>query len=245
MKLKKMLNWEWDAIAGIIAALTAIILHFLHVVDERVVLPIVLGLLGLLFINFMRHKRNNEITAEQIDRTAHEVSKIQSALKPPDAVLVGPRKLLSTNEDFIRHMIGETLWFNVCLQMYKTQPLFDSLLRPAVDSPMVSSIQFVLDHTQKDLWQQFIQPKIAACAGGAKVREPQWCNLAKTVSFILSDSQISGGTEALLSFWGEPFMAQSTARDVPRFIFHVQNNSELLPHLVELSRVSIQHGDRT
>ncbi|MGD9660678.1 MAG: hypothetical protein AB7U63_05340 [Porticoccaceae bacterium] len=73
MKLKKMLNWEWDAIAGIIAALTAIILHFLHVVDERVVLPIVLGLLGLLFINFMRHKRNNEITAEQIDRTAHEV----------------------------------------------------------------------------------------------------------------------------------------------------------------------------
>lgn len=243
MKLKKIPNWEWDAIAGISAAVTAIILHFLHVVDEEVILPILLALMGLLFINFMRHTRNNEITAEQVGRTADEVSKIQSTLKTPDVVLVGPRKLLSANEDFIRHMSGETLWFNVCLQMYKTQPLFDTLLRPAVDSPKVSSIQFVLDQSQKDLWQQYIQPKIATCLGGGKVREPHWCDLAKTVSFILSDSEISGGTEALLSFWGEPFMAQSTTRDVPRFIFHVQNNSELLPHLVELSRVSMQRID--
>lgn len=31
-------------------------------------------------------------------------------------------------------------------------------------------------------------------------------------------------------------MAQTTARDVPRFIFHVRKNAELLPHLVELER---------
>jgi len=31
-------------------------------------------------------------------------------------------------------------------------------------------------------------------------------------------------------------MAQTTDHDVPRFIFHVQKNSELLPHLVELER---------
>lgn len=244
MKLKQFLNWEWDAIAGIAAAVIAIVLHVLHVVDQHIILPIVLGLLGLLFINFMRHTRNNEITAEQVDRTAHAVSGIQSALKLPDVTLVGPRNLRSAHEQFIRHMSGETVWFNVCLSMYKPQPLFDALLRPAVDSPMISSIQFVLDHSQKDLWRQSIQPQITACAGHAKVREPHWRSLAKNVSFILADSQLSGGTEALLSFWGEPFMAQTIGRDVPRFIFHVQKNAELLPHLMELARVSAQHGDQ-
>ncbi len=236
MKVKKFISLEWDAIAGIVAAVVAIVLHLLHVVDEQVILSIVLALMALLFINFMRHARNNELTAEQVDHTAHAVSRIQSALKHPDVVLVGPLHLRSANEQFVRLMSGDTIWFNVCLSMYKPQPLFDSLLRPAVDNPMVSSIQFVLDESQRDLWQQFIQPRIAACSGAGKVREPRWCRLSKTVSYILADSQLSGGTEALLSFWGEPFMAQTTERDVPRFIFHVQRNAEILPHLVELER---------
>lgn len=236
MKLKRILSYEWDAIAGIVAAIVAIVLHLLHVVDEHVILPIVLAMMALLFINFMRHTRNNELTAEQVGRTAHAVRRIHSELKPPDVVLVGPRHLRSANEHFIRQMSGDTIWFNVCLTMYKPQPLFDALLRPAVDNPMVSSIQFILDESQRDLWEQVIQPRISARAGNAKVREPRWYSLAKTISFILADSQLNGGAEALLSFWGEPFMAQTTERDVPRFIFHVQRNSELLPHLVELER---------
>jgi hypothetical protein len=101
---------------------------------------------------------------------------------------------------------------------------------------MVSTIQFILDEDQRDLWHQLIKPKIAACDGHAKVMEPRWHSLSKTVSYVLSNSQVSGGPEALLSFWGEPFMARTTGRDVPRFVFHVQSNSELLPHLVELQR---------
>lgn len=243
MKFKKLVSLEWDAIAGIVAAVVAIVLHLLHVVDEHVVLPIVLALMALLFINFMRHTRNNELTAEQVERTAHTVNRIQSELKSPDVVLVGPRHLRSANEQFIRHMSGDTVWFNVCLSMYTPQPLFDALLRPAIDNPMVSSIQFILDESQRDIWQQFIQPRIAACTGNTKVVEPRWCSLSKTVSFILADSQLSGGTEALLSFWGEPFMARSTERGVPRFIFHVSSKSELLPHLVELER-SCAHAHR-
>lgn len=236
MKIKRFLSFEWDAIAGIVAAVAAIILHFLHVVDEHVILPIVLALIALLFINFMRHTRNNELTAEQVDQTVHAINRIQSALKSPDVILVGPRHLRSANEQFIKHMSGDTIWFNVCLSMYKPQPLFDSLLRSAVENPMVTSIQFILDESQRNVWQQFILPQIATCSGNAKVREPHWRSLSKTLSFIVADSQLSGGTEALLSFWGEPFMAQTTERDVPRFIFHVQRNSDLLPHLVELER---------
>lgn len=236
MNIKKFLSFEWEAIAGILAAVAAIILHLLHVVDERVILPIVLALLGLLFINFMRHARNNEITAEQVEHTASTVKDIQSSLRHPDVILIGPRNLRSANEQFIRHMSGDSIWYNVCLSMYQPQPLFDALLRPALENPMVASIRFVLDESQKPLWEGVIQPKIAACPGHEKVREPRWCKLSKTVSFILADNLQSGGAEALLSFWGEPFMAQSTERDVPRYIFHVQRNSELLPHLVELER---------
>jgi len=239
MKIKKLLRVEWDAVAGILAAMIAIILHFLHVVDEHVILPIVLALMALLFTNFMRHTRNNELTAEQVDHTAHAVLDIQSALKVPDVTLIGPRHLRSRNEQFIQHMSGDTIWYNVCLSMYIPQALFDALLRPAIENSLVSSIQFVLDESQKELWEQKIQPKIAACAGSAKVREPRWRNLSKTVSFILADNQINGDAEALLSFWGEPFMAQTTQHDVPRFIFHIQRNSELLPHLVELERNAV------
>jgi len=244
MKLKRFLSYEWDAIAGIATAVAATILHLLHILDEHVILPVILAMMALLFINFMRHTRNNELTAEQVDRTEHAVAKIQSGLKAPEVVLVGPQHLRSANEHFVRHMRGDTIWFNVCLSMYRPQPLFDALLRPAVENTMVTSIEFILDESQKELWQQVVQPKIATCAGHEKVREPRWRQLKKNVSFILADSHLSDGTEALLSFWGEPFMAETSERQVPRFIFHVQKHSELLPHLVELERCCV-HAPHT
>lgn len=126
--------------------------------------------------------------------------------------------------------------FNVCLSMYRTQPLFDALLRPAIENPQVTSIQFVLDESQQGLWQAEVLPKITACGANSKVREPHWCALSKNISLILADTPSEGAEEALLSFWGEPFMAQSTERNVPRYIFHIQAHSELLPHLVEMER---------
>ncbi|OQK15346.1 hypothetical protein AU255_17905 [Methyloprofundus sedimenti] len=236
MKVKKILSYEWDAIAGILAAVIGIILHLLHIVNEDVILPIVLALIALLFINFMRHTRSNDLTHEELERTGHIVRSIHSTLKQSDIVLVGPRHLRSVNEKFTHDMGGDTVWFNVCLSMYKSQHLFDTLLRPAIENSMVRSVQFVLDESQKALWADFVQPKIVLCTAYAKVREPHWCKLDKNISFILADSQHSGGAEALLSFWGEPFMAQSTGKDIPRYIFHVQKNSELLIHLADMER---------
>ena len=236
MKKSKFLAYEWDAIAGVLAAVIAIILHLLHVVDEAVVLPILLALLGLLFINFMRHTRSNELTAEQVERVEQSVARIESGIQAPDVLLIGPRRLRAANERFLAEMQGETIWYNVCLSMYAPRPLFDALLRPAIDNPHVTSIQFVLDESQRQPWEQQVRPQIETCAGRAKVREPCWQALGRNVSFILADSRHSGRTEALLSFWGEPFMAQSTDRTLPRYMFHVQPHSELLPHLVELQR---------
>ena len=241
MKHNRFYHYEWDAIAGILAAIAAIFLHLLHVVDEHIVLPIVLALMALLFLNFIRHTRNNERTAVQVEHTQEMVSKIKASLTIPDVVLIGPRQLHTANERFARNMRGEAILFNICLSMYRTQPLFDALLRPAIENDQVTSIQFILDESQMDLWQTEILPKITACIGAGKVREPHWCALSKNLSFILADTQPNGATEALLSFWGEPFMAQSTERKVPRYIFHIQAHSELLPHLVELDRKCRMH----
>ena len=93
MKIRQAMSWEWDAIAGIAAAFVAIVLHLLHIVDETVVLPILLALVGLLFINFMRHSRNNELTAEQVERMGHTVDSLHAALERPGLALIGPRQL--------------------------------------------------------------------------------------------------------------------------------------------------------
>ncbi len=236
MKKNPLLDYEWDAIAGILAAVVAIILHFLHVIDEHIILPVVLTLMALLFINFIRHTRNNEKSADEVERIHRMVGKIQSSLSTPDILLVGPRQLRPVYQQFMQNMCGEVVLFNVCLSMYRTDPLFDSLLRPLIENPQVTGVQFILDSKQQTMWKSEVLPRIMNSAYAHKVHQPQWPQLEKNLSFILADSQTSHQLEALLSFWGEPFMSQSTERDVPRYILHVQPHSELLSQLIELER---------
>ena len=151
-------------------------------------------------------------------------------------MLIGPLQLRTANERFARHMRGEATLFNMCLSMYRTQPLFDTLLCPIIENSQVTSVQFVLDVSQKDSWQTEILPKIGNSIAARKVKEPRWCSLERNLSFILADTQPEGATEALLSFWGEPFMPQPAERNVPRYIPHVQAHSELMTQLVELDR---------
>ena len=48
--MKRVLTFDWDAIAGIIAAVAAIVLHLLHVVEEDVLLVIAVVLIAVLFL---------------------------------------------------------------------------------------------------------------------------------------------------------------------------------------------------
>lgn len=94
----------------------------------------------------------------------------------------------------------------------------------------------VLAKREQPLGEQHVQPKLAACSGSEKVRETRWCELPETISFILAETEPHGATEALLSFWGEPFMSRTTAKQVPRYIFRVHGHSELVTQFVELER---------
>jgi hypothetical protein len=193
-------------------------------------------LLALILLRDLRREHHQGRVAERIERTETAVTKMQAALHPPDAVLIGPSQLRSASTQFASRSLGEMLWFNVCLLMFRPQALFDALLRPAVENPSITAIQFILDESEKERWRDEVMPKVKACTGSEKVQQPIWCQLHESVSFILAETKPDGGIEVLLSFWGEPFMAHSTERDIPRYIFHVQSHSELVTRLGELGR---------
>jgi hypothetical protein len=85
-------------------------------------------------------------------------------------------------------------------------------------------IEFVLDTSEREHWQNDVVPKLAVCRGHEKVLEPRWCAMNESVSFVMTDHESDGHAEAQLSFWGEPFMAQVTGHEVPRYIFHVHGH---------------------
>lgn len=234
--MKRFLRFDWDVLAGIIAAVVALVLHLLHIAEIEVVLAIVLAILALLLVRDLRSEGRAERLMETVERTKAAVEEVQLSLKPPEAILIGPRLLRSESERFAQAACGEMIWFNVCFLMFKPQELFDVLVRPAIENPLVTSIQFISDEKEKALWDSEVFPKIKQCSGNQKVREPRWSKLPETVSFILADTQPTGKAEALLSFWGEPFMARRTDKNVPRYIFRVQAHSDLVARLVELAR---------
>lgn len=234
--MKRYLRFDWEAIAGIIAAVAAIVLHFLHIVEPEVLLVIAVVLMAVLFARDLRKERLLESMEAAVVSNQTYLAQLTSALRPPDAVLVGPGRLRAVSEEFARRARGDMIWFHVCLLMFKPQALFDTLLRPAIENPNVRSIQFVLDEDQRSLWDTEVGPKISQCTGMAKVQEPKWAQIEEQVSAVISETAPKGKTEALLSFWGEPFMARTAGQEVPRYMFHVQGHSELVTRLLELER---------
>jgi hypothetical protein len=120
----------------------------------------------------VRRERAIDRIEDSLRRAEAAVSHMQTALNPPDAMLIVPRQLRTTSERFARDAHGDMVWFHVCLLMFKTQSLFDTLLRPAIENPRVTSIHFVLDVSQQRLWDAEVVPKLRACLGQAKVQEP-------------------------------------------------------------------------
>lgn len=234
--MNRLLKIEWDAIAGVVAAITAIVLHFLHVIDLEVLAVITLVLIAAMFIRLLRSENGQRRIAASVDRGERLLGHLVRSARPPDVIVIGPRDLRRSSTEFARDASGDMVWFNVCLSMFERQPLFDALLRPAIENSSVTGISFVLDERQRARWDRDVWPKVVKCNGFEKVTEPKWSSLKEDVSFILAQARSSASPECLLSFWGEPFMARHVGHDVPRYIFHVTGHSELIERLVELDR---------
>ncbi len=234
--MRRLRELEWEAVAGIVAAAAALVLHLLHVAEEGLLLAVALVILALLLLRDLRREPREERQFEHMEAEFRAgLDRLERQIRPADAVLIGPQALRRFSQQFAARAHGEMVWFNVCLAIFRTQELFDVLLRPAVDSPRVTSIRFVLDPRDRDLWDAHVAPKLESCEGRRKVQPPLWVAIDEPVSFVLAETP-AGGTEAQLSFWGEPFMSRETGADIPRYLFHVHARSELIQRLADMER---------
>jgi hypothetical protein len=235
--LKRLLKQDWDAIAGILAAITALILHLLHYTDENTLLAIAIVLMAILLLRDFRRENQAEKLESSVERISSAVEDVKRAVRTPDVTLIGPTELRAASLGFAQKGRGEVVWYNVCLRMYKAQQPFNIMLRPFIENPAVSSVRFVLDSDEKERWQSDVLPKINATSGYTKVEEPYWCHLKDNISFVIAETGEEGQSEALVSFWGEPFMAIGTDKNVPRYVLYVNSNSELIARLKEKERI--------
>ena len=234
--MKKLLRLDWDIIAGIAAAVIAIILHLLHIVKSEVIFVIVLVLLALLLFRDLRREGQDEHLSESLQELKGNVQGIQLMIEQPEAILIGPRRLRAETRRFIEAARGELVWFNPCFLMFQSDEVFDVLLRPAIDNPLIDSITFIARENEREHWDQNMASKIKRCSGRSRVKETIWRDLPETISFVLADIEAGGPTEALVSFWGEPFMARQSGQQLPRYVFRIQAHSDLIARLVELER---------
>lgn len=186
-RLKRLISVDWDAIAGVLAAVIALILHLLHVVQPGILLTIVLMILALLLIRDLRREHRESRLFEMAEESQRLLGGLQHVLQPPDVLLIGPAHLRSHSERFALDARGGMIYFNVCLSMFRPQVLFDTLLRPAIENPRVTTVQFVLDEGERAQWTQDVLPKVQRCPHASKVAEPYWSR--PSPSFLLTTSQ--------------------------------------------------------
>lgn len=233
--LRRIRTIEWEAIAGVLAAIVAIVLHFLHLTDVNVLRVITLILVALIFLRELRHESQWEAMAAAARKTTRLLEELVRASHPSDLRLIGPTELTSATGGFAARSRGVVIWFNACLAMLETQAAFDAILRPFIENPEITSIRFLLRDSEKRHWEEQVVPKLAACDHDRKVEQPRWAPLDAAVSFVLAE--VAGGegkAEALLSFWGEPFMTLHRHRSVPGYLIHVSERSELIGRLKEM-----------
>lgn len=218
-----------DVIAIIIASIGAIVLHHLGRLPETYVVSLLLLLVAL-------HTLQEAIKGEEVKENLKTIR--QNVLAgTPEVELIKPSELLVYTEQFALKNRGEVWWFNACLTMFRSQKLFDGLLKPSIESSRTTKIVFVLNPSMKNLWDEDIRPKIERCGGRDKVQEPVWCNIEESIAFQMVDVGIEKEEkEALLTFWGEPFMMGlgNPGEHVPRYLIHVKSQSELISRLKDI-----------
>ena len=234
---KRLLKQDWEVVAILLASVIALILHFLHFIEIDVLMAIAIVLMAFLLIRDIKRESQAEHFASVENQIENKLINIQSSLTIPEVTLIGPSQLQAESIRFAKRGHGEVIFFNICLRMYQTQQVFDIMLRPYIENTSITSVQFLLNPKEKERWNTNILPKVTIFAGHKKVKEPVWCDLEENISFILAETETEGNAEALVSFWGEPFMSRSAEANVPRYVLYVEEKSELITSLKERERI--------
>lgn len=81
-----------------------------------------------------------------------------------------------------------------------------------IDNPDVSALQFILDGSRRERWESDLEPLLAEAAGSETSIDVLWGSIDESIAFIHTASWNEQPT-ALISFWGEPFTAETVGRE--------------------------------
>ena len=112
MSFHRLLRIDWDVIAGIAAAITAMLLSFMGLVSESVARGIILLLCALLLIRDLRREAREHRMFEKLDVLKRHVTGLTSTVQQTDVCLIGPRRIRRDFGDFASSICGEVRWFN-------------------------------------------------------------------------------------------------------------------------------------
>lgn len=235
MPFRRLLRIDWDVIAGIIAALVAMMLSFMGLVSQTVGVGIILLLCALLLTRDLRGEAREHRMFDKLDVIKRHVAGMAAATHA-DVRLVGPKRMRHEFTEFAATVYGDVRWFNVCCRMFRRPEVFDATLRVLLENPNVTSVVLLCRPDERRSWETDVVPKLRRCEHGAKVRSPLWGPIRGSVSFLLGDVDGDGRDEALVAIMEEPFSSSNHALGVPRFTFHVYSQSELITPLEDMVR---------
>ena len=236
MSFRYLLRIDWDVIAGIVAAITAMLLSFMGIVTQGVALGIILLLCALLLVRDLRREAREHRVFDKLDMLKRHLTNLASTVRQTDVCLIGPKRMRQDFAEFVTSVYGEVRWFNACCRMFHRQEVFDATMRPLIDNPNVTSILLLCRPDERKSWETDLSPKLRKCEHGGKVRGPFWGPIRGNVSFLLGDVDGDGKDEALVSVLDEPFASYNQGLTVPRYILRIYSQSALMLQLGDLAR---------
>ena len=110
MSLRSLLRVDWDVIAGIAAAIIAMLLSFMGLVSEAVARGIILLLCALLLVRDLRRESREHRMFDKLDLLKRNLIGLSSTVRETDVSLVGPKRMRADVLDFTTALYGEVRW---------------------------------------------------------------------------------------------------------------------------------------
>jgi hypothetical protein len=228
---------NFDIVAVIVASFLALVLHAAHLLPEAYILPLILFLLALHVLHEMRSEIKHD---EEVAAIHNKISGIDTKIKAGEISLIKPNELLEHTREMALKNTGEIWWFNICINMFLSDVVFENVFKPAIENKGTTRIIPLLKTKYRKIWESEVTLKISSCRGSEKVSTPIWADIDENIAFIAIDSGEGSQKEADIAVWGEPFMAEymshegESIKSVPRYLIHVKSDSELIYRLKDI-----------
>ena len=235
-RLRRLVAVEWDTLAGIVAAFLAMLLSFFGLVSEVTVQAILLLLAALILLRELRIDTRAATHAEHLDCMRQDIRDIREKVGTTDLIVITPLALRPEFEDFATHLTGRVTWYNACCRMFHRQEIFEGTLGRLIANPDITAIEMLCDDCERHAWESDVAIQVQHHGGAEKVREPVWVHVPPTISFLVGEHREYRRPLALMAIMEEPFASHGNGLAVPRYLFRIQNHSDILTAMAELAR---------